>query len=220
VLADCRVDWNLPGVRPLGPDVAVFFEVRRRILGSTFHVGVEGARPILVIEVTSPETRSNDVGPKVRFYHQARVPLYVIADASERRGERHLNLIGYRYTRRAYQRVRADAQGRIHLPPLQLALGVTLDRQGGYQRLACYDLATGRELGDYTAVVEALAVAEALAQAEAQARALAEQRAQAEAQARVAAEQRARAEAKARVAAEKRLRELEAKLKRSVGRGS
>ena len=27
VLADCRVDWNLPGVRPLGPDIAVFLGV-------------------------------------------------------------------------------------------------------------------------------------------------------------------------------------------------
>src|SRR5262249_31709431 len=25
VLSDCRVDWNIPGIRPLGPDVAVFF---------------------------------------------------------------------------------------------------------------------------------------------------------------------------------------------------
>src|SRR5437016_1022198 len=36
VLSDCRVDWNIPRVRPLGPDVAVFFGVRRRILWSTF----------------------------------------------------------------------------------------------------------------------------------------------------------------------------------------
>ena len=24
VVSDCRVDWNLQGVRPLGPDIAVF----------------------------------------------------------------------------------------------------------------------------------------------------------------------------------------------------
>src|SRR5438445_697758 len=29
VISDCRVDWNLPGVRPLGPDIAVFFGVKR-----------------------------------------------------------------------------------------------------------------------------------------------------------------------------------------------
>jgi hypothetical protein len=31
VLSDCRVDSNLPGIRPLGPDVAVFIGVRRHI---------------------------------------------------------------------------------------------------------------------------------------------------------------------------------------------
>src|SRR6516165_8904 len=83
VLSDCRVDWNVPGIRPLGPDVAVFFGVRRFIDWATFDVAAEGARPILVIEVTSPETRANDIGIKVDYYHRARVPLYVIADVFE-----------------------------------------------------------------------------------------------------------------------------------------
>jgi Uma2 family endonuclease len=221
VLSDCRVDWSLPGVRPLGPDIAVFFGVRRRILWSTFDLAAERARPALVIEVTSPETRSNDVGPKVKLYHQARVPLYVIADASEEEGERHVNLIGYRYSRRGYQRIKPDAQGRIYLAPVRLLLGVTRDREGGYDRLACYHPDTGQELGDYTEEVQGRVAAEARAQADAQARAAAEKRAaaeakraQAEAQARAAAEERAQAEAQARAAAEKRIRELEAKLKR------
>jgi hypothetical protein len=29
VVSKCRVDWNLPGVRPLGPDIAVFADVVR-----------------------------------------------------------------------------------------------------------------------------------------------------------------------------------------------
>ena len=29
VLGDCRVDWGVPGVRPLGPDILVLFEVRQ-----------------------------------------------------------------------------------------------------------------------------------------------------------------------------------------------
>jgi hypothetical protein len=32
VVRNCRVDWSLPGVRPLGPDVAVFFGVKRKRL--------------------------------------------------------------------------------------------------------------------------------------------------------------------------------------------
>src|SRR5262249_2079886 len=81
VISDCRVDWNLPGVRPLGPDLAVFFGVRRRHNWSTLDMAAEGARPALVVEVTSPETRRNDVEDKVKYYHRAKVPLYVIADA-------------------------------------------------------------------------------------------------------------------------------------------
>jgi Uma2 family endonuclease len=90
MLSDCRVDWNLRGVRPLGPDVAVFRGVKRHRDWSTFDLAAEGAEPKLVVELTSPETRRHDVGIKVNFYHQARVPLYVIADASLRRGKRQL----------------------------------------------------------------------------------------------------------------------------------
>jgi len=47
VLSDCLVDFNVPGVRPLGPDVAVFFGVERarKINWETFKVAAEKARP-------------------------------------------------------------------------------------------------------------------------------------------------------------------------------
>ena len=67
VISDCRVDWNLPGVKPLGPDVAVFRGIKRHRDWSTFDVKAEGAKPILVVEVTSPDTRQNDVVTKVRL---------------------------------------------------------------------------------------------------------------------------------------------------------
>ena len=44
-------------------------------------------------------------------------------------------------------------------------IGVTRDRRGGYDRLACFDAKTGEELGDYAAVEKARAKAEAAAQA-------------------------------------------------------
>jgi len=222
VISDCRVDWNLPGVRPLGPDLAVFFGVKRDEdeEWETFDVAAEGAEPVLVVEVTSRSTRQNDLGVKVKFYHRAKVPFYLIADATGLGARRRISLIGYRYTRRGYRRVRPDAQGRIHLEALQLSVGVTRDRPGGAERLACYDPATGQELGNYTAVVEALAAAEARERAaKQQARAEARARAE-EARARAAAEKRAQAEAQARAAAEARIRQLEAELKRSRDRGS
>jgi len=169
VLSDCRVDWNLPGVRPLGPDVAVFLGVRRRRNWSTFNLAAEGALPALVVEVTSPDTRKNDVGPKVKYYHRAKVPVYLIADATERDEKRHLKLIGYEYAPRGYKRIKPDAQGRIYLEAVRLWIGVTRDRPGGLERLACFDSETGEELGDYTTMREARR-AEAAARARAEAR--------------------------------------------------
>jgi Uma2 family endonuclease len=213
VLSDCRIDWNIPGVRPLGPDLAVFFGVRRRSLWSTFYVGKERARPALVIEITSPETRNNDVGIKVDYYHRAGVPQYVIADVTvEDVEERLVELIDYRDTPRGYRRFKPNKQGRIWLPAVDLLLGLTRDRLGGYIRIACFDAETGQEVGDYAAVERAL-------EEEKTARAQAERaRARAE-KARIKAEQQAAAEAEARAKAEARIRELEAAVKR-LKRGS
>jgi len=45
VLGDCRVDWGVPGVRPLGPDILVLFEVRQWLRRGTYHLAEEGGRP-------------------------------------------------------------------------------------------------------------------------------------------------------------------------------
>jgi colicin import membrane protein len=222
VLSDCRIDWNLPGVRPLGPDLAVFLNVRRKRVWATFYLAKEGARPMMVIEVTSPDTRKNDVGPKVKFYEQAGVPLYIIADVKlEKDNERRIQFITYRLTATGYQCTRSDQQSRVWLDPVQLWLGVTRDRLGGFNRLACFDPETGEEVGDYTAISEALVESQALVAAATQARSEAErgrdaaERGRDEAErGRDEAEERARAEANARAEAEERIRQLEAQLKR------
>ena len=163
VISDCRVDWNLRGVEPLGPDIAVFFGVEHEAdeEWETFDVAAEAAEPALVVEVTSRSTRRNDLGKKVEFYHRAKVPFYLIADVTGQGEKRRIKLIGRRYAARGYQEVKPDAQGRIDLQALRVSVGVTRDRPGGGERLACYDPATGKELGNYAAVVEALAAAEA-----------------------------------------------------------
>ena len=195
VLSDCRIDFNIPGVKPLGPDVAVFTGVRRRIMWSTFDVAREGARPVLVIEVTSPDTRSNDVGIKVDYYFRGRVAWYLIADVTiEEEGERRIELILYHRVGRTYRLVPVDDRGWVWLEPVGLWLGQTRDAQGGFMRLACYDPATGEEVGDYTAISRALAESQKKLAEESRARKRAERRAQSEAKARARAE-RARAEA-------------------------
>jgi colicin import membrane protein len=205
VLSDTRVDWNLAGVRPLGPDIAVFRGLKRILDWTTLDVAFERACPEMVVEVTSPDTRDNDVEKKFAFYRRAKVPLYVIADAiRENEHERRLKLMVYRLARGRYQKVQPDARGWFWLEPVGVWLGVTVDPRTGCDRLACYDQ-QGRELGDYAAVTQALEEAEARADAEAQARADAEARAAAEAQARADAEARAAAEAQARADAEARV---------------
>ncbi len=184
VTSDCRVDWNLPRVRPLGPDVAVFFGVRRHRNWATFNVADEGARPALVVEVTSPDTRKNDLGPKVKYYHRAKVPFYLIADVSERDERRHVELIGYRYEARGYQKVEPDARGWIYLEAVGLWVGVTDDPATGFERLACYDPVTGQELGDYTALKQAQLRSEAQRGKRSVRRARLERLARAEARAR------------------------------------
>jgi Uma2 family endonuclease len=211
VLSDCQVDFNIPGVKPLCPDVAVFFGVRRRTEWTSFNVAEEGARPALVVEETSPDTRVNDVETKVDYYHRAMVPWYVIADVSyDANGRRQIDLILYRWRDDGYERIPADERGRVWLEPVGLWLGLTRDPGDGFVRLACFDPETGQEVGDYAEISRALAVSERLRAEESRARAEAE-RARAEAErARAEAEQRAQAEAEARARLEARIRELEA----------
>ncbi len=215
VVSDCRVDWNLPGIRPLGPDVAVFVDVKKRKLWATLNVAAERVKPALVAEVTSPDTRKNDLEIKVDYYHRARVPLYVIADSIQEDGEkRRLRLIGYRYTRAGFRKIAPDAGGRLWLEPVGVWLGVTQDRQLGYDRLACYDPATGQEIGDYIELNEALGIEkEAHARADRRAKAEAARAKKLAAKAKTASA-RAQAEAQARALAEARVRELEAAIRR------
>jgi hypothetical protein len=209
MLSDCQVDFDIPDVKPLCPDDVVFLGVRRRIAWSSFNVAEEGARPVLVAEVTSPETRSNNVGIKMDYYHRAKVPWYVVADVTYEAGdERRIELILYRRTRREYRREPADDRGRVWLEPVGLWLGVTRDPRGGFQRLVCYDPEIDQEIGDYRAISRAL-------EEEARARRRAERQARSEAMARARAE-RARDEAeRARDEAEATIRALQAELERA-----
>jgi Uma2 family endonuclease len=198
VLCDVRVAWDVPGLRPNGPDIAVVRGVREQRNWSTFDVAEEGVRPEVIIEITSPETRSNDLIAKVENYALARVPLYIIADTRIWNGQETLYLIGYHLTPRGYEALAPDKRGWFWLE----AVGVWLGIQDN--RIICFD-ALGNPIGDYTQIDAARAAAEIRAQA-------AETRAQ-------AAETRAQVEAMARTTAEARLRELEAELRRLRGEG-
>jgi hypothetical protein len=228
VLADCRVDFNVPGVRPLGPDVVVILGVRAYRDWATLDLAAEGAHAALVVEVTSPDTRPNDFGIKRDFYHRARVPLYVIVDSAEVGGLRKISFKAFRWTPGGYEDFPPGDQGRIWLDPVRLWLGTAAAEYG--DRVACFD-PEGREIGEYEdlkrarieaetrlAQVEVMAAeAEARVAQESAARAEAEARAKQESAARAEAEARAEQESAARAELESRLRALEEELRRRRG---
>src|SRR5262249_42071 len=115
VLTDCPIYWDIPGLEQHRPDVAVIFGVKRQQDWTSFDVKSEAVRPALIIEVTSPKTRVNDVEAKVKEYARARVPHYVIADADEEHDRRRLTLRAYRLKRRAYELGKAGERGRAGL---------------------------------------------------------------------------------------------------------
>ncbi len=153
VLHDVRIAWDVPDLKAHGPDLAVIFGVREYKNWSTFDVAVEGVRPTLIIEVTSPETRAIDLMVKLDEYDLAGVEFYVIVDVVQRRGQVAPRLLGYRRTPTVYGVLSPDAQGRLWIEPLQIWLGVQ------EQAVICHD-ASGKPIGDYPDLQAALMTAE------------------------------------------------------------
>ena len=198
VLGDCRVDWGVAGVRPLGPDIVVFFDVEQWLRRGTFHLAEEGGRPVLVVEVASPSTRGHDLGIKFDLYHRVGVQKYVIVDRGPQ-GDAPVRLLGYQRNATGWDPLPVEAQGRLDLAPVRLWLGIEADQ------LWLYDAVTGAREPDRTECRQALVDAETRAHD-------AETRAH-------DAEARAHAEAQARAALEERLRAVEAQLRRQQGGG-
>lgn len=162
ILHDVRVAWDIPGLKAHGPDLAIILGVRERKNWSTFDVAIEGVRPALIVEITSPETAALDRSAKLEEYTRARVPLYIIVDTLAYEGVPRLFVLGYRQGPQGYQPLAPNERGWLWLDPVRVWLGVA-DNE-----LVCYDEA-GQPLGDYRALASALA-AETAARAEAERR--------------------------------------------------
>ncbi len=191
VLGDCRVDWGVPSVRPLGPDILVLFDVRQWFRRATYHLAEEGGRPVLVIEIVSPSTRPYDLRAKRRLYHRVGVQKYVLVDRGPQ-NEDPVRLLGYQRGPRGWRRLRPDAHGRLNLEPVGMVLGIADERPW------LYDAVTGVRAPDRTEWQHILTATETRAQE---------------------AEARAQEEAQARAALEARVRALEAQLRRQQGEG-
>jgi len=166
VVADLRIAWDDPDLKPHGPDIGVIFNVKERKHWSTFDVAQEGTRPVLLIEVTSPATRDLDFGIKVTEYEQAGVEYYVIVDIVPTRGVTTPRLIGYRLTASGYAPLAPDARNALWLEPVRTWIRV-IDGE-----VICED-EQGQPIPDYLELDSAReSAATALEQAEARIREL------------------------------------------------
>ncbi|MBV7334093.1 Uma2 family endonuclease [Chloroflexi bacterium TSY] len=149
ILYDTRVDWNIPGIKPFGPDITVILEANIQPPDKgTFVADIDGIPPIMVIEVTSQTTRKQDFDEKPKLMQQARLPYYFVVDmfcAPEKR-----RVFGYELTSEGYYiAIRPNEQGWIWMEPVCLWVGL---RDGVVE---CYDV-DGNLMLNYVKLAENL----------------------------------------------------------------
>ncbi len=170
ILSNCLLDFNVASVRPLCPDVSVIEGVNTLPLPqiSTYRFAVFGGRCLVVVEITSLHTRTNDVDLKPDLYHRGGVQQYVLIDQQRQDGPRQI--VSRRWTPVGYVIEPPDAAGRIRLDDLGLLLGLRNNR------VVVFDATTGDELREYAEEYAARRAAEEDASREGSARKRAEDR--------------------------------------------
>ena len=197
----------------IAPDVFVVFGVEKR-QRPNYKLWEEGRAPAFVLEVASPSTWREDVGPKRSVYARLGVREYWRYDPA---GE-HLpaRLQGERLTRTGYVRQPAETAPDGTLTLRSRMLGLELRAAPG-REMRFRDPATGAELRSHDEEAEGRLAEAAGRRAEAEGRlAEAARRRAAEARA-VDAEARAADAEKRAVDAEARLAELQALLRKRSG---
>jgi hypothetical protein len=195
VFADCRIDFQIAGMRPLGPDITVVVGATRPYDPSrgTYRVRTCGGRPLLALEVLSDSTWNVDTGPKFGLYHRAGVQHYILI---ERSADGTYAIEAYYWTEAGFEPMEPDASGAFLLPEVGAGLRAT----GSRVHVVAAD---GSPLPDYTELTDIRRQIEGELEFE-------RQRADAE-------RQRADAAEAARQADQTRLAELEAELRRLRG---
>ncbi|MCP4345905.1 MAG: Uma2 family endonuclease, partial [Desulfobacterales bacterium] len=100
--------------------------------------------PPAVAEITSPESRSDDMKDKVTLYTGLGIPAYLVIDMFTSRGKlrEQIELHLWRKTKGRVRKVKADAEGYLPVPEM----GVKTKAQG--QKLIFADIVTGEILCD------------------------------------------------------------------------
>ncbi|HEX4610221.1 MAG TPA: Uma2 family endonuclease [Urbifossiella sp.] len=190
LLSDHLIDFQHPALaKYLGPDLILFNgEIRPWDKSeAVFPVVDMRARPLFVVEITSPSTRRVDLTRKMHVFYLVGVPFYVLIDLPTGGGRRPMGNVAFQAGPAGYERLPREPDGRVWLEVVEVSLAIEGDH------VVCYDRAGARipnysELADERDKAEARAAAEAAKAAEAEARATAEATKAAEAEARAAAE--------------------------------
>ncbi len=197
----------------VAPDCFVVIGVSEEsfLRNNTYLMWEVGKAPDFVLEIGSPSTWRQDLGPKRDLYASLGVGEYWMFDPSG--GEQYgFALRGERLVDGEYQRIemREDADGSAwgYSPTLNLELHWVDGR------LRLYDPEGGRWLQNIEETAEAIEAAKAAMETERAARESAETAMKTERAARESAETLAQTERAARESAEARLAEMEAELRR------
>ncbi len=120
VFADHRIDWQIEGLKPLGPDIVVFDNFTRTWdpYRATLPVRDFEAKVVAVFEVTSPSTRHIDFEAKFEAFADVGIPYYLIVDTAEPNDEPRI--LGYRLSRGQYRPMHRDPKLGYMVPPLKM----------------------------------------------------------------------------------------------------
>jgi len=141
ILHDVLVLWGIRGIPPKSPDLAAIPGGRLPIDEKSYRVGRDGPLPAFVIEVTSQETRNEDLDNKPLHYAAMGIKEFLIIDILNETTEAW-DLIGYRLEDGPYyRRLSPDAEKGITFTTVGLRF-VAVNRT----RIEVYDSATGQRL--------------------------------------------------------------------------
>lgn len=196
---ELRIDWQVPGILPHGPDVIAFDRFPDGVPPNTgtLRVADLGLTCEAIFEITSEETRHVDLGPKMDEYLAVGVPFYFVVDFANPVGD--ARLLCFRHAGDRY-RLLTEVHDRGYRVP-NLGLWFRLDdRTMMASDENGQDIPMPRELGDRLDDAQARAASEAARAASEKARAEEALKRAAAEQARADAE-KARADALASAAA-------------------
>lgn len=198
VLADHLINFETKAVRGnLGPDIILFngepleWDPGRAV----FPVKQMKARPLIVMELTSPTTRRKDLSVKPDLYYKVGVPLFVLIDLAYGGGKHPTGIVAYQAGPTEYEELPSE-DGRVWLEVVEVYLAAENNR------VVCYDPA-GKRTENYMGLTKVASEAKKVAS---------DAKKQAKRQ-----KERADLEKRRADEAESKLKELEAELRRLRG---